>query len=255
MIFKPVNHNLTITSFYRRTFKQNTTWINLNFLFSAFRDGLYPKGKFQIKWIYIRVNKCISEQHLIVDLIFQLSQRDYILISIFPFSLMGWRICVVKKSFRIAFSIIWTKNPDCIWNSIVWAYQLFRNKMSNNFTLKFFFREWAGVFAKSFYLRDPCKPPFWEQFSSFATSSITFSFLFHWFDIAPQNDIYLPKYVVHNGRTVAIKFKITLKIKWSIHYTWFCRCWGEVDLYCLSVPSDFSPCRCTPYSCKHLTFA
>lgn len=118
-----------------------------------------------------------------------------------------------------------------------------------------FFREWAGFFAKSFYLRDPCKPPFWEQFSSFATSSITFSFLFHWFDIAPQNDIYLPKYVVHNGRTVAIKFKITLKIKWSIHYTWFCRCWGEVDLYCLSVPSDFSPCRCTPYSCKHLTFA
>lgn len=106
LIFKPVNHNLTITSFYRRTFKQNTTWINLNFLFSAFRDGLYPKGKFQIKWIYIRVNKCISEQHLIVDLIFQLSQRDYILIGIFPFSLMGWRICVVKKSFRIAFSII-----------------------------------------------------------------------------------------------------------------------------------------------------
>lgn len=106
LIFKPVNHNLTITSFSRRTFKQNTTWINLNFLFSAFRDGLYPKGKFQIKWIYIRVNKCISEQHLIVDLIFQLSQRDYILISIFPFSLMGWRIFVVKKSFRIAFSII-----------------------------------------------------------------------------------------------------------------------------------------------------
>lgn len=106
LIFKPVNHNLTITSFYRRIFKQYTTWINLNFLFLAFRDGLYPKGKFQIKWIYIRVNKCISEQHLIVDLIFQLSQRDYILISIFPFSLMGWRICVVKKSFRIAFSII-----------------------------------------------------------------------------------------------------------------------------------------------------
>lgn len=26
--------------------------------------------------------------------------------------------------------------------------------------LNFFFREWAGVFAKSFYLRDPCKPPF-----------------------------------------------------------------------------------------------
>lgn len=106
LIFKQVNHNLTITSFYRRIYKQNTTWINLNFLFSAFRDGLYPKSKFQIKWIYIRVNKCISEQHLIVDLIFQLSQRDYILISIFPFSLMGWRICVVKKSFRIAFSII-----------------------------------------------------------------------------------------------------------------------------------------------------
>lgn len=49
LIFKPVNHNLTITSFYRRIYKQNTTWINLNFLFSAFRDGLYPKGKFQIQ--------------------------------------------------------------------------------------------------------------------------------------------------------------------------------------------------------------
>lgn len=121
--------------------------------------------------------------------------------------------------------------------------------------LIFFFENGLDFLQNHSIYETHANPPFWEQFSSFATSSITFSYFWHWFDIALRNEIYLPKYVVHNGRTVAIKFEITLKIKWRIHYTWFCRCWGEVDLYCLSVPSDFSPCRCTPHSCKHSTFA
>lgn len=102
-----------------------------------------PGGVFANHWKHLLVNKVISKRNLINNcFLFQFSQCDYILMGIFSLSngFEGWRFQNCSFHYLDKKSTLYFKTQSSR------GYQLFRNKMSNNFTHTHFLKIKIGGF-------------------------------------------------------------------------------------------------------------
>lgn len=114
------------------------------------------------------------------------------------------------------------------------GYQLFRNKMSNNFTYTFFKIKIGFFLALSCYIHNQCKYPILITFLSLVTCSITFH-------IALRRKIHLPKTLL----IIGVLWQSILIKTWSLFDF-------SAESQKLSVPRYSSVCRWAYHQCKHL---